>query len=98
MVTYSYKTSNGNTFYDDNGYDKSDIGSILLDSVLSVVVMKVSQQMALALLMGQCRLQVAPRSVASPVARAVQALQGRWEVPALPEGKRQKPPPMAVPA
>ncbi len=41
---------------------------------------------------------MAPRSVASPVAWAVQALHGRWEVPALPEGTRQKPPPMAVPA
>jgi hypothetical protein len=71
VVTYSYKTSNGNTFYDGNGYDKSDIGSILLDAVLSVAVMRASQQMAAALLKVQCRLQVAPRSVASPVAWAV---------------------------
>jgi hypothetical protein len=55
VVTYSYKTSNDNTFYDGNGYDNSDIGSILLDVVLSVAVVKVSQQMALALLKKQCR-------------------------------------------
>jgi hypothetical protein len=70
VVTYSYKTSNGNTFYDGNGYDNSDIGSILLDAVLSVGVMKVSQQMAAALLKMQCRLEVAPRLVACLVERA----------------------------
>ncbi len=41
MVTYSYRTSNDNTFSDGNGYDKSDIRSILLDVVLSVAVAKV---------------------------------------------------------
>jgi hypothetical protein len=98
VVTYSYKTSNGNTFYHGNGYDSSDIGSILLDAVLSVAVVKVSQQMAAALLKVQCRVEVAPRSVASPVAWAVQSLQGWWVMLALPEGTRQKPPPLAVPA
>jgi hypothetical protein len=67
VVTYSYKTSNGNTFYDGSGYDNADIGSILLDAVLSVAVVKVSQQMAAALLRMQRRLEVAPRSVACPV-------------------------------
>jgi hypothetical protein len=54
VVTYSYKTSNGNTFSDGNGYDNSYIRSILLDAVLSVVVVNVSQQMAAALLKTQC--------------------------------------------
>jgi hypothetical protein len=98
VVTCSYKTNSGNTFYDGTGYDKSDTGSILLDAVLSVEVLKALQQVAVALLKVQYKLQVAPRSVASPVAWAVQALQGRWVVPALPEEARQKPPPMAVPA
>jgi hypothetical protein len=35
-----YKTSNGNTFSDGNGYDNYDIRSILLDAVLSVAVAK----------------------------------------------------------
>jgi hypothetical protein len=50
VVTYSYKTSNGNTFSDGNVYDNSDIRFILLDAVLSVAVVKVSQQMLAALL------------------------------------------------
>jgi hypothetical protein len=59
VVTYSYKTSNDNTFSGGNGYDSSDIGSILLDAVLLVAVVKVSQEMALALLKRQCRQEVA---------------------------------------
>jgi hypothetical protein len=62
-------TSNGNTFYDGNGYD-TDIESIVLDAELSVAVMRVSQQKAAALLKMQCMLEVAPRSVACPVERA----------------------------
>jgi hypothetical protein len=70
-VTYSYKTSNDSTFYGGNGYDNSDKVSILLDAVLSVAVVKVSQrQMALVLLKMQCRQEVTPRSVACPVGRA----------------------------
>ncbi len=76
----------------------SDTVSILLGAVLSVVIMKAPQRMAAALLQVQYKLQVAPRSVASPVAWAVQALQGRWVVPALPEETMQKPPPMAIPS
>jgi hypothetical protein len=57
VVFCSYKTSNGNTFYDGNGYDMSDTGSILLGAVLSVAVM-------MAQLKVQYRLQVAPHSVA----------------------------------
>ncbi len=41
VVTYSYRTSNGNTFSDGNGYDNFDIRSILLGAVLSVAVAKV---------------------------------------------------------
>ncbi len=64
VVICSYKTSNGNTFYDGIGYDMSDTGSILLGVVLSVAVMMAPQQMAATLLKVQYRLQVAPRSVA----------------------------------
>jgi hypothetical protein len=64
VVICNYNASNGNTFYDGNGYDMSDTGSILLGAVLSVAVMMAPQRMAATLLKVQYRLQVAPRSVA----------------------------------
>ncbi len=103
LVTCSYKTSNGSTFYRGNDYDRLDTESILLDAALSVEVLKAFPQMAApqmeaAMLKAQYRLQVAPRSVASPVAWVVQALQGQWVLPALPGEVRRKPPPKAVSA
>jgi hypothetical protein len=50
VVICSYKTSNGNTFYDGNGYDMSDTGSIHLGAVLLVAVMMAPQRMAATLL------------------------------------------------
>ncbi len=61
-------------------------------------VLKASPQMAAAMLKVQYKLQVAPRSVASPVAWVVQALQGQWVLPAVPGEVRRKPPPKAVSA
>jgi hypothetical protein len=71
VVICSYKTSNGNTFYDGNGYDMSDTGSILLGAVLLVVVIMVPQRMAATLLKVQYRLRVAPRSVVAMLSHAV---------------------------
>jgi hypothetical protein len=61
LVTCNYKTSNDSTFYRDNGYDRFDTKSILLDAALSVEVLMAGPQMAAAILKAQCRLQVAPR-------------------------------------
>jgi hypothetical protein len=101
LVTCNYKTSNDSIFYRDNGYDRFDTKSILLDAALSVEVLMVGPQMAApqvaaAVSKAQCRLQVAPRLVASQLAWAVQALYGQWVLPALPGEARRKPPPPAV--
>jgi hypothetical protein len=71
VVICSYKTSNGNTFYDGNGYDMSDTGSILLGAVLLVAVMMSPHRMVATLLKVQYRLRVAPHSVAAMLLHAV---------------------------
>jgi hypothetical protein len=69
LVTCNYRTSNDSIFYRDNGYDRFDTKSILLDAAFSVEVLMVGPQMAapqvaVAVSKAQCRLQVAPRLVA----------------------------------
>jgi hypothetical protein len=90
LVICNYRTSNDSIFYRDNGYDRFDTKSILLDAAFSVEVLMVGPQMAApqvaaavlkaqmaaAVSKAQCRLQVVPRLVASQVAWAVQALYG----------------------
>jgi hypothetical protein len=48
-VICSYKTSNGNIFYDGSVYDMSGTGSILLGAVLLVELMALQQRATMLL-------------------------------------------------